>query len=350
MNSLDEVSPDELKNEYDIVIVGAGPAGCTAAKLLSKKYSVLLVERSAIPRVKPCGGMLVEESREVIEKLNPPSHVFTTPKHTSIEYRDLDNGITAKTGRKILNVYRGAFDYWLFNDAAESDFDFLSNTSLESFTQHEKDVKITLSKGKRLGVKTRWLVDASGGISSIRGKIAKQPRFYTAVQKYCKTDADASDITYFVFDNTLTDFYGWVIPKQIYSVIGIAYLPTKGNILDQFLNRIQGFVKACPCFETEAHVLTRPDGAKDVCFGKGSVFLVGEAAGLVSPSFGEGISFALRSAQELANALNKSPENALEAYKQRCEHLKREIEGKHQKALALSDPAQRKKLLGSLSK
>jgi len=45
--------------KYDVVIVGAGPAGCSAAfDLCSYKKSVLLIDKVAFPRVKPCAGGL----------------------------------------------------------------------------------------------------------------------------------------------------------------------------------------------------------------------------------------------------------------------------------------------------
>ncbi len=48
-----------LQETYDVVIVGAGPSGSTAAKCLAEKeYNVLLIDRDAFPRDKPCGGGL----------------------------------------------------------------------------------------------------------------------------------------------------------------------------------------------------------------------------------------------------------------------------------------------------
>lgn len=53
---------------YDVVVIGAGPAGCMAAKRLTDSgYNVLLVERMKIPREKSCSGILIKKSINMIK-------------------------------------------------------------------------------------------------------------------------------------------------------------------------------------------------------------------------------------------------------------------------------------------
>ena len=61
--------------------------------------------------------------------------------------------------------------------------------------------------------------------------------------------------------------------------------------------------------KTEACFVSMPKGVHDFCVGKGGAFLIGEAAGFISPSSLEGISYAFNSAYELANVLNSGCEN-----------------------------------------
>ncbi len=52
---------------YDVIVVGAGPAGCTASKVLAEKgYKVLLVEKFKVPRYKSCSGVLIKKSMELV--------------------------------------------------------------------------------------------------------------------------------------------------------------------------------------------------------------------------------------------------------------------------------------------
>ena len=54
---------------YDVIVIGAGPAGCTAAKALAEKgYEVLLVEKFKMPRYKSCSGVLIKKSMELVKK------------------------------------------------------------------------------------------------------------------------------------------------------------------------------------------------------------------------------------------------------------------------------------------
>ena len=63
MNILEEIQM------YDVIVIGAGPTGCTAAKTLSEKgYKVLLVEKFELPRYKSCSGVLIKKTMLVYIK------------------------------------------------------------------------------------------------------------------------------------------------------------------------------------------------------------------------------------------------------------------------------------------
>lgn len=83
----------EISSEYDIIIVGAGPSGCSIANSLKKDYKILMIDWSLFPRDKPCGGLLTDESVEFLSKINLPDSVYSQPKEINMRFIDWDNNL-----------------------------------------------------------------------------------------------------------------------------------------------------------------------------------------------------------------------------------------------------------------
>jgi flavin-dependent dehydrogenase len=101
-----------------------------------------------------------------------------------------------------------------------------------------------------------------------------------------------------LFGSALTDFYAWAIPKGDSILVGCAFGEAEGA-RERFERVIDWFRQRLGLSDTivarSARRLSRPRAVADLYAGDGDVLLAGEAAGLVSPSSGEGISFALLS-------------------------------------------------------
>ena len=69
---------------YDVIVVGAGPAGSTAAKVLAEKgLRVLLVERHKLPRYKSCSGVLIQKSMDLVRRYCSSQEMALVPSRTS---------------------------------------------------------------------------------------------------------------------------------------------------------------------------------------------------------------------------------------------------------------------------
>ena len=110
---------------YDVIIVGAGPAGSTLARLLGRTRSVLLIDggnvRGASPAGAPegkcCGGLLAPDAQAMLDRfgLALPDHVLDSRQPLAVRALDLASGLARPYPRRYVNMNRAAFDKWLLS-------------------------------------------------------------------------------------------------------------------------------------------------------------------------------------------------------------------------------------------
>ena len=139
---------------------------------------------------------------------------------------------------------------------------------------------------------------ADGASSLVRPAFADtpMPQRYSAIQaEYETSSGDASYGA--IFDATLTDFYGWTIPKGDALLIGAAFPAGPGVAAryDTFVERLRGHgMRFGTRLSLTSAMIARPTSLLHLCPGAGGILLAGEAAGFISPSSAEGISYALK--------------------------------------------------------
>jgi len=343
----------EISLDYDLIIIGAGPSGCSVANFLNKDYKVLMIDWSLFPRDKPCGGLLTDESVEFLSKIKLPESIYSQPKEVNMRFIDWDNNLEVEQKRNLLNIDRRKFDYFLLNLSKDS-IDFFSNTKFLDFESEKNGVTVLIERNnKRKIIRSKYLIGADGAFSSVRRKITnKDLTRYLAIQEWIPKIKDIDTFDY-ILCKEITDFYSWLIPKENRILIGSA-LNLKSNTVEKmnlFKNKLREknslFIISS---KKESALITRPKIIEEIVLGNNNVFLLGEAAGLISPSTGEGISFALRSGYFCAQSINENFENPFENYKKLCEPLIKEIEKKIIKANILSNIEERKNVLDKLDK
>lgn len=307
---------------YDIVIVGAGPAGANLARLIGEKYKVLLIDKRSMASGKCCGGLLAPDAQKMLATLGlgVPKDILVDPQLFAVKTIDLMNNIERLYQRYYFNIDRYRFEQWMISLIPDC-VDIKFNSCFKGFEGNDEGYTVRYSNnGAEASVQTRIIVGADGALSRVRKCIKgneNEPEQYIAVQQWFHCTLPAIYYTA-IFDREITDFYSWVIPKDNHLLLGAALKP-KDNTLEKFDLLKSKLTSYGFDFgnevKSEGAFIYRPRRVSQLFAGKDNVALIGEAAGAISPSSAEGISYALKSSLYLARSLEKGTEDFMVKYR-----------------------------------
>lgn len=341
---------------YDVVIIGAGPAGSNLARLIGEKYKVLLLEKRDLANENPqnhvhkcCGGLLSPDAQKMIAKLGLgiPKDLLVNPQLFAVRTMDLTNHLERLYQRFYYNMDREKFDRWLVSLIPES-VDQKFNVMFKGYTELPEGYEIKYSaQGQEITAIAKVIVGADGACSKIRRAISKEsntPETYIAIQEWYEC---SNPMPYFtaIFDEEISDFYSWVIPKDHCVLLGAALKPRENTrekfelIKTKLTNLGFDFHEK---IKTEGAFIYRPKKVSQCYVGRDRIALIGEAAGAISPSSAEGISYALKSSAYLAESLEEGIDGFLERYEHKVKKIKLNLLMKNLKSPAMFHPVVRK--------
>ena len=185
---------------YDIIIVGAGPAGANLARLLdSDRYKVLMIDGS-VGRDKVCGGLISPDAQDILARYDIclPKDILVSPQLFSVRTIDLCNGAVKHYRRSYLNADRKKLDDF-FRSLVPGGVEIIKGRC-KKVTADGDGYAVELQDGKRLFC--QYVVGADGAAGSVRHSLfsEKKPEKYVAIQEWFPAE-DRDPYYSCIFDN-----------------------------------------------------------------------------------------------------------------------------------------------------
>ncbi|GAA4596361.1 geranylgeranyl reductase family protein [Actinoplanes octamycinicus] len=284
--------------EWDVAVIGAGPAGLAAAHAAASAGArTVVLERAAHPRYKTCGGGLLGSSLRL-----------SAERLATVPVRDTISSITfTLNGRReftrtaaeplVSLVRRDDFDHAWCAAAEQAGATVRQHTQVRAIDQDEHRVTVTLADGSAVTARVAIGADGSAGITGRHVGVVLEQQDLGLEVELAATPEDRERWR----GRVLLDWgpfpgsYGWVFPKDDELTVGVIMAKGHGAETKRYL---RDFVDRLGLADRR---VLRDSGHLTRCRAAGSpvragrVLVAGDAAGLLEPWTREGISYALRS-------------------------------------------------------
>jgi geranylgeranyl reductase family protein len=311
--------------------VGLGPGGSVAARILAERgMRVLALEKERIPRYKPCGGVLsarvlnlldVDLKTVIKASIYGGTFTFCGAEHFSARYHK----------PVAYMVMRPQFDQFLSQRARCAGANIHEGERVHTIRPRETEVEVATSHGV---YRAAWLIGADGAKGIVRQYVTQESRAVPIAGLEAEIITEQRILQQHAQEVVL-DFgkvpngYSWIFPKSNHLSVGIfgafRQVAHPRHLLWRFLTD-QGF-NVSAGEEFHGHLIPIYQGGHTPVQ-RQRIVLVGDAAKLVEPFFGEGIYYAIKSAQiasrMLLDHVNQMPPSG-EQYERYLQELSTEL-------------------------
>jgi len=343
-----------MNKQYDVIVCGAGPAGaCAGYEAASAGLKTLILERRSLPRYKTCGGGVPLTVGHSLPHLIPEAFVEATVtelRHTwnfgDAQFASL-NPDPAEPAMSLWMVQRSIFDNALTERAAKAGCDVRDGLAVKSVVpEGETRVLVTTADGDQYTTSHVVGADGANGMVARMAELRKSRLLAIALEAEIPHDwgqgheslrPEVAHLEYAVPKG-----YAWVFPKAGHLSVGAGMFGRrsaegKGAAgKDELAQWILGYLDALGVpkpreqITFHGHPLPIWGGSEPVAAWNGRILLAGDAAGMINPLFGDGISYACHSGALAGKAI------ALGEAAQWSETLSQEFGASHDAALTIA--------------
>lgn len=295
--------------KYDVVIIGAGPGGVSAAhNFINNNVSCILIDKQKFPRNKLCAGGITNKTFELMknlklqEEFDVKTSVVSEGASLYLEYSHIADIISK--GLTYL-VDRFEFDDYLVNQYKQKGGNLLEGRKVINI---DTENNIIILDGGEV-IKFKYIVGADGVVGITKGLVDENVK----ANGFClQVEIDREQFNYesnnmSLYYGVIPQGYGWIFPKKKTLTVGF------GGDYHQDLNYHEEFAKFLNKLnidydksEFRGAMIPFGDYVKNPINKSKNLLLVGDAAGLVDPITGEGIYYAMLSGIKASNIIMKA--------------------------------------------
>ncbi len=308
------------KNHFDALIIGAGPAGATAAYMLAASgFKVAVIEKRQFPRFKLCGGLLTQKTIELLKEIFDIGASHLKSKGV-IQYQSAFYGIGDSNGnflKKKLDlpfhfVDREIYDAFWLDKAVKVGAKVIFKEDAQNIDIATGEV--VTQRGNRFS--GDYIIAADGVFSRVRSllyqrdliKCRHNRHIAAALEIFIPRDQFRGILTYpAIYCGYIPWGYAWSFPGPKNHIFGLCSLkPEAKQLLFKCFNNFIQEQRLRPQNMTKPKGHAMPYGNYLSKAGYKNILLVGDAGGFADPLLGEGIYYAHKSAQMAVAAVKQS--------------------------------------------
>lgn len=297
-------------DRFDVLVVGGGPGGSTAARLLSRRgYQVALFEKDHMPRYKACGGALCLRHPEWLD-LDLTSQLAGGIEQLVLTYEGRRRRLIkfSLPPGELAMIDRVQFDSYLWAQAAVAGVEIYPDTAVRQVELLPTGVKLSTSHGQHQG---QFLVGADGANSVVNQQLGIQPRTPRTLSLVIEVPSEhaprVASNEAVVSLHSVPHGYAWIFPKATCLSFGVFTVrPGNRDLRPWLRGHLQRWGLQSEGLPAAIHGAWQCLGRGRGPWHQGRVALVGDAGALSDPFTGEGISYALDSAVLVARSIDEA--------------------------------------------